>query len=103
MSRGPNRLIQEGAKLVRNHLDILDELRLPVVARQIEMQDALTPIGNESIIIKYISEEPAHIDEICRASGLDTSTVVSCLAIMELNGLVRQTGGMTYTLNSRLK
>jgi DNA processing protein len=103
MSRGPNRLIQEGAKLVRNHLDILEELQLPVVARQIELQDPLAPAGNESIIIKYISGEPAHVDEICRASGLDTSTVVSCLAIMELNGLVRQTGGMTYTLNSRLK
>jgi len=103
MSRGPNRLIQEGAKLVRNHVDILDELRLPVVARQIEMKDALTPTGNESIIMKYISSEPAHVDEICRASGLDASTVVSCLAIMEINGLVRQTGGMTYTLSTRLK
>ncbi|MCX5994089.1 MAG: DNA-processing protein DprA [Chloroflexi bacterium] len=103
MSRGPNRLIQDGAKLVRNHLDILEELRLPVVSRPIEMKDTLAPGGNESIIIKYISEEPAHVDEICRASGLDTSTVVSCLAIMELNGLVRQIGGMTYALNSRLK
>jgi DNA processing protein len=103
MSRGPNRLIQEGAKLVRNHLDILEELQLPVVSRQIEIKDALSPGGNESIIIKYISDEPAHIDEICRASGLDISTVISCLAIMELNGLVRQTGGMTYALNSSLK
>jgi len=103
MSRGPNRLIQEGAKLVRNHLDILEELQLPVVSRQIEMKDAFTPGGNESIIIKYISDEPAHIDEICRASGLDTSTVISSLAIMELNGLVRQTGGMTYALSGSLK
>ncbi len=102
MSRGPNRLIQEGAKLVRNHLDILEELQLPVVSHQIEMRDALTPGGNESIIIKYISDEPAHVDEICRASGLDASTVISCLAIMELNGLVRQTGGMTYALSSSL-
>ena len=103
MSRGPNRLIQEGAKLVRNHLDILEELQLPVVSRQIEMKDAFTPGGNESIIIKYISDEPAHIDTICRASGLDTSTVISSLAIMELNGLVRQTGGMTYALSGSLK
>ena len=103
MSRGPNRLIQDGAKLVRNHLDILEELRLPVVSRQIEMKDPLNPVGNESIIIKCVSEEPAHVDEICRASGLDISAVISCLAIMELNGLVRQTGGMTYALNSRLK
>ncbi len=103
MSRGPNRLIQDGAKLVRNHLDILEELRLPVVSHQIEMKETLTPGGNESIIIKHISYEPAHVDEICRSSGLDASTVVSCLAIMELNGLVRQMGGMTYALNSRLK
>jgi len=102
MSRGPNRLIQDGAKLVRNHLDILEELRLPVVSRQIEMNGALTLGGNESIIIKCISDEPAHVDEICRASGLNTSTVISCLAIMELKGLVRPTGGMTYALNSRL-
>jgi DNA processing protein len=102
MSRGPNRLIQEGAKLVRNHLDILEELQLPVVSRQIEIKDALSPGGNESIIIKYISDQPAHVDEICRASGLDTSTVIGCLAIMELNGMVKQTGGMSYALSSRL-
>jgi len=103
MSRGPNRLIQDGAKLVRNHLDILEELRLPVISHQIEMNDRLSPGGNESIIIKYISDQPVHIDEICRASRLDISTVSGCLAIMELNGLVRQAGSMTYALNSRLK
>ncbi len=103
MSRGPNRLIQEGAKLVRNHVDILEELQLPVVSRQLEMKDSFTPSDKESIIIKCISSEPVHVDEICRASGLDTSTVIGCLAIMELNGLVRQMGGMTYTLNSCLR
>ena len=38
------------------------------------------------------------MDEICRDSGLDAATVISTLAVLELNGLVRQRGNMTYTL-----
>ncbi len=42
-SRGTNRLIQEGAKLVRDYRDILEELNLTAVAHQIEMKELVPP------------------------------------------------------------
>lgn len=98
MSKGPNRLLGEGAKLVGSYTDIIEELNLSIVSQQLVMQSVVASDGAESIIMKHISEEPRHVDEICRDSGLDAATVISTLAVLELNGLVRQRGNMTYTL-----
>jgi DNA processing protein len=98
MSRGTNTLIQEGAKLVRNCTDILEELNLTVSARQIEMQELVTASETESLLLKQLGPEPTHIDQVCRNCGLPIATVSSNLAIMELKGLVRQVGAMNYVL-----
>jgi DNA processing protein len=98
MSKGPNRLIGEGAKLVNNYTDIIEELNLSIVSQQLVMQSVVASDGVESIIMKHLSAEPLHVDGLCRISGLDTSTVISTLAVLELNGLVKQHGNMTYTL-----
>ena len=97
-SRGTNRLIQEGAKLVRDYSDILEELNLTAVARQIEMREVIPSSDVESQLLKQLSAEPAHIDEICRSSGLPASTVSSTLTMMELKGLTKQVGNMNYVL-----
>jgi len=97
-SRGTNRLIQEGAKLVRDYRDILEELNLGAVAQQIEMKEVLPESDTESLLLKQLSAEPTHVDEVCRASGLPVSTVSSTLAMMELKGLVRTIGSMKYVL-----
>ena len=98
VSRGTNRLIQEGAKLVRSHSDILEELNLTTVARQIEIREILPTSDTESLLLKQMDTEPTHIDEVCRGSGLPISTVSSNLAMMELKGLVKQMGAMHYVL-----
>jgi len=97
-SRGTNHLIQEGAKLVRDYTDILEELNLTAVAQQIEMKEVIPPSDTESLLLKQLSAEPTHIDEVCRLSGLPVSTVSSTLAMMELKGLVKQVGAMNYSL-----
>ena len=97
-SRGTNWLIQEGAKLVRNYTDILEELNLTAVAHQIEMKEVMPSSDTETLLLKQLSAEPTHIDEVCRNSGLPTSTVSSTLALMELKGLVKQVGTMNYVL-----
>ena len=97
-SRGTNRLIQEGAKLVRDYTDILEELNLMTIARQMELKEVIPSSDTESLLLKQLSTEPAHIDEVCRSSGLPMSTVSSTLAMMELKGLVKQIGTMNYTL-----
>ncbi|MBA7613961.1 hypothetical protein ES703_21220 [subsurface metagenome] len=97
-SRGTNHLIQEGAKLVRDYTDILEELNLMTVARQIEMREVLPTSDTESLLLKQLSAEPTHIDQVCRNSGLPAATVSGTLAMMELKGLVKQVGTMNYVL-----
>ena len=97
-SRGTNNLIQEGAKLVRNCQDILEELNLRAVAQQLEFKQILPETETESTLLKRLSTEPAHIDDICAGAGLPVSTVSSTLAMMELKGMVRSVGNMSYVL-----
>ncbi|MFQ6026915.1 MAG: DNA-processing protein DprA, partial [Dehalococcoidia bacterium] len=103
VSRLTNRLIQEGAKLASSYTDILEELNLSVVARQIEMrlsQDwPLVSPGDsdgESSLLNCIDHEPIHIDEIRRQVSLPIESVSSLLTMLELKGQVRQVGCMHY-------
>jgi DNA processing protein len=103
-SRGTNRLIQKGeAKLVRSYTDVLEELNLMSVARQMEMREILPESETEASLLKYLSAEPSHIDEVCRQSGLPAATVSGTLAMMELKGMVKQIGAMNYVVARELR
>ncbi|HSM57998.1 MAG TPA: DNA-processing protein DprA [Candidatus Sulfomarinibacteraceae bacterium] len=97
-SAGTNRLIQQGAKLVTQVEDILEELNLTMVPQQVAVQMVAPESAEEVALLEHLSPEPLHIDELCRASGLDMSKVSSTLALMELKGMVQQVGGMRYAL-----
>jgi len=98
MSRGTNRLIQQGAKLVMGVEDILEELNLTMVPEQLAMRELLPENATEAALLRHLSQEPTHIDEICQASGLPVAEVSAALTMMELKGLVRQVGGMHYVV-----
>ena len=102
-SSGTNHLIQEGAKLVSDYRDILEELNLTVVAQQMEMKEFLPASDTEALVLKQLSAEPSHIDQVCRSSGLPIATVSSTLTMMELKGLVKQTGAMNYVLAREIR
>jgi len=96
-SRGTNLKIQRGeAKLVLKVDDILEELNLQTAPQQIEMIELNPPTDTEAELLRHISREPVHIDEVCRESGLPVSTVSSLLAMMELKGLIREIGSKAY-------
>ena len=95
-SRGTHALIREGAKLVQRLEDILEELNLTMVPQQLEVRETVPATDTEASLLRYISTEPLHIDEVCRRSGLPVATVSSVLAMLELKGLVRQVGPMSY-------
>ena len=95
-SRGTHQLIQEGAKLVQNAQDVLEELNLTMVPQQLEMKTLIPADDTEQKLLRHISTEPIHIDEVRRRSGLPIATVSSALAMLELKGLVRQMGSMSY-------
>ncbi len=101
-SKGTNHLIQEGAKLVCNCNDILEELNLTTMAQQLEIKEFLPANEKESQVLKQLTFEPVHIDEICRCSGLTMPEVSSTLAMLELKGIVKQVGNMNYVLGGRV-
>lgn len=96
-SRGTNTVIGRGeAKLVQSVDDILEELNLTMVPQQMELQELVPATDTEAEILRHISVEPVHVDDVCRQSGLPVSTVSSLLAMMELKGLVKQMAPMAY-------
>ncbi|HEV7126745.1 MAG TPA: DNA-processing protein DprA, partial [Ktedonobacterales bacterium] len=97
-SVGSNRLIQDGARLVLETADILEELNLHLVPQQMELREVLPENATEGRLLDLLaaSGEPLHADELCRASGLPIAEVSSTLVMLELKGLVRQLAPMTY-------
>ncbi|MBM2826506.1 MAG: processing protein [Dehalococcoidia bacterium] len=93
-----NRWIQEGAKLVTVANDILQELNLASVTRQLEFTQMVPTSNLENQLLGCLSPQPVHIDLLCRQSGLPVATVSSTLTVLELKGAVRQVGSMQYVL-----
>jgi len=97
ISRLTNRLIQEGAKLVSNVNDILEELDLTTVARQVPMPLSVeTDDDAESVLLAYLSDEPRHMDDIRKSADIPIASISSMLTMLELKGQVRQVGCMHY-------
>jgi DNA processing protein len=95
--RGTNWLIQHGqAKLVTKVEDVLEELNLTMATHQMEAKEVLPADETEARILRFLSAEPIHIDDVLRTSGLEVSAVSSALAMLELKGMVRAVGNMSY-------
>jgi DNA processing protein len=97
-NRGTNALIQQGAKMVCNVGDVLEELNLTMVSEQAQVRAVIPENETEALLLDHLSAEPIHVDDLGRAVHLPIAQVTSTLALMELKGLVRQVGGMSYVL-----
>ena len=102
-SQGVNRLVQQGAKLVLSYTDVLEELNLSALGHgesyQPEMPGLATEVAldeGQTSLLAFLGHEPVHIDEVCRGAALPIARVSSDLAILELQGLVKQVGAMHY-------
>ncbi|NWG03107.1 MAG: DNA-protecting protein DprA [Syntrophaceae bacterium] len=98
-SRGTNRLIKEGAKLVESTEDILEEI-LPSWEKEKEVISQ-TPIpdldGEEKLLYHLLGDTPLHIDALIRESQLDPGRVSSLLLNLELKGLICQWPGKCFS------
>lgn len=97
-SAGVNKLIQDGAHPVTSVNDILERLNLFMVPQHMEAQAILPDNDEERVLLKLLSHEPTHIDELTRGSHMDASQVSATLTMMELKGMIRSLGGMQYVL-----
>src|SRR5215469_9109711 len=102
VSFAPNQLIKQGAKLVTNAEDVIEELPTPVRAalvqperpeaeqRNLLVAAALKPT-EKKVYELLSSEESRHIDDIVESSGLNSCEVLATLFDLEMKGIVRQT------------
>ncbi len=98
-SEGTNELIKRGeAKLTTSAADILEELELQMAPQQLEMREVLPESETEAALLKLLNSEPLHIDELVRGSGLPIALVSSTIMMMELKGLARRVGSVSYVV-----
>jgi DNA processing protein len=95
---GPNFLIQNGAKLVTQVNDILEELNLTMVSQHVEARAIIPENELEALLLKQLSTDPLHVDDLGQVTGLSASEIASALTLMELKGMVRQVSGMNYII-----
>lgn len=119
-SRGTHRLIKQGAKLIENVEDILDEvlpqagLRGPLSAEAgtilplspdrsaagtpppLSGKDGTGLTAAETSLLDLIGTSPVHIEGLITASGLPPQGVLNGLLILELQGHIRQLPGKMF-------
>ena len=110
-SRGPHKLLREGARIVESSEDILDELGMLIpssatLGRQGGQSGAFveTPVRldpDERKIVDLLGEGPLDMDTLIRESKMEPRQVSSLLISMEMKKLVRILPGRIVELKRR--
>jgi len=104
-SRGTNRLIKQGARLVESSKDILDELKVrcpnnkgDFELSEVSLEKPETQLldKGEALVYNLLSDEPKHIDELSEATGMNIGQLSQVLFSLELKRFARQLPGKNF-------
>ncbi len=99
-SKGCHLLIKQGAKLVENAKDILKYLNYPVNTAY-QTRGISHSNEEEKLILEMLKIEPLYIDKIIEKTNLSASKTAATLAILEIDGKVKNLGGNIYAIGNR--
>jgi len=99
-SRGANRLIKQGAKLVDTVEDILEELprKDARIVSGIPNATGFSLTPKDAAVYTLLAASPLHIDDIIVKSGLTVGDVSVILLRLELKGAIMQLPGKNFAI-----
>ena len=96
LSVGPNRLLQQGARVALTAEDILQVIAPELIAGQKKFVFGNTPL--EAKIIELIQQGVRDGDALIQQSEANASEFLQALTMLELNGSIRSLGGNKWTI-----
>ncbi|MFZ4766407.1 MAG: DNA-processing protein DprA [Roseimicrobium sp.] len=100
-SHGCNRLIQEGAKLIMDGADVLDDLHSlfptqPTAPKLEQAKPGVSLSGDEETIYAALGTSETHINDLVEKTGLAISQISSTLMRLEIKRVIKQLPGKCY-------
>ncbi len=100
LSKGCHALIKQGAKLIENTQDILDELNyFPLISNENLDKGKEFTTGQSTkntVLLKHLGYDAVDINTLCVRSGLTAEVVSAMLLTLELDGQVSSLPGGCY-------
>ena len=95
-SRGCHALIKQGAKLVENGADILEELRLPPGAAMATTANTSASTAPTDPLLAAMGFDPVSLDAMVARTGWSAAMLNTRLLELELDGLVARLPGQLF-------